>query len=198
MTPSITQFRARLLLDDPDDIVSDYILSNGAAHVPTTDIDYIKQRIRTRFGIDPADINVWIVGSAKLGFSLVEKMKNGRVVKDRYRLFSVDSDIDTAVVSRILYEKFWYEIVVYGHSQPFSPYIFGKLSDYMLFGWIRTDYLLAGRRSRAWWDLLGTLSADRRFNRHPVRAGLFYSKTHLHKYLKRSVDECIKIEETNP
>ena len=74
---AITNFRKRLLENDPDDIVREVLLDDNAKHVQRANINYIEDKIKIRFGINSRDIHIYIVGSAKLGFSITQKVKRG-------------------------------------------------------------------------------------------------------------------------
>ena len=138
-------------------------------------------------------INLWIVGSAKLGFSMTEKHASGGVILPRYRLFSPESDIDVAVVSPALFDILWNELSTYAHRVPRLPWDSKRLGDYLVCGWLRPDCFPENVRLRkcdAWWDLFRRLSADSRFGRRKIRGGLFHSKEHMKRYLRRGLSEC--------
>jgi hypothetical protein len=139
---------------------------------------------------------MWIVGSAKLGFSITEKKRAG-CVYPRYRPFGPASDIDTAVVSPEIFRLIWDDLSIYAHGQPLMPWDSGRLGDYLLYGWLRPDHFpkVRIRRCDDWWDLFRRLSAEPRFDRRPVRGALFYSICDLKRYLRRAVLECIRIEQ---
>src|SRR6478672_4967349 len=106
--PSLTEFKDMLRTATADTITADVVLAEGALHVSGADLDFIRQQILDAFGLLPGDVEVIVVGSAKLGFSLVEKDRP--VYKPRYRSFDVESDIDIAVISSKLYSTCWREL----------------------------------------------------------------------------------------
>jgi len=170
---------------------------DAAAHVRPEDVDYLRARLASTFGIAPGQVNVWIVGSAKLGFSIVEKRLSDGTVLPRYRKFSADSDIDVAVVSPMIFDLIWRELSAYAHRVPRLPWNSGQLGDYLICGWLRPDHFPIRARLRRcddWWDLLRRLSADGRYGRRKVRGGLFHSIEHMKQYLGRALDECFASE----
>ena len=74
---SVEEFR-RALANAPDamDIVDAYLLTSEAT-VSRENIVYVRQCIAAAYGGEPTAVEVVITGSAKLGFSLTEKRKDG-------------------------------------------------------------------------------------------------------------------------
>ena len=196
---SVTDFRTLCRDEDSPEIVDKVLLSFGAEHVTEDDRQHILASIANKFALPHDRIFVWIVGSAKLGFSISEKKlkdRKGTTLK-RYRPFSGGSDIDVAVVSPCLFRIMWDELSTYAHGKPYIPWNSQKLGDYFVYGWLRPDHFPRGpsvRLCNDWWDIFHYLSKDTRFDYRKVRGGLFYSLNDLKRYLKRSVDECIAFE----
>ena len=193
---TIEEFKTRCITQSVEEIVDEIILANGALHVSENNVSHMQGSLARAYGISSDDIALRIVGSAKLGFSITEKKKTG-VHYPRYRLFSPESDIDTAVVSPRLYRIIWEELSIYSHSQVWFPWKSGRLGDYMLCGWLRPDYFPKGIRLRScdlWWDQFRRFSGDLRFERRSVRGGLFNSMEDLERYSQRSVKECVILE----
>jgi hypothetical protein len=193
----IDEFKRRCARQTADEIVDEVILPGPARHVPSENQAYLCESLARSFGLASTDIDLRIVGSAKLGFSISEKSKDG-VCYPRYRSFSALSDIDTAVVSPKLFRAIWDELSVFAHGQAWMPWNSGKLGDYMVYGWLRPDHFPKGQRIRMcdnWWDFFRRSSRDTRFNRRSVRGGLFYSMNDLKRYLRRAVVECVNIEQ---
>lgn len=194
---TVEEFRARCARDTAEDIVDEVFLQDYAAHVSVENREYLLDSLATVFGLGQSSIRLWIVGSAKLGFSITEKKKDGRLMP-RYRPFSGVSDIDTAVVSPELFRIVWDELSIYAHGQPWMPWDSGRLGDYMVYGWLRPDHFPSRPRVRKcddWWDQFRRFSADPRFGRRSVRGGLFHSISDLRRYLRRSVLDCIHAEQ---
>jgi hypothetical protein len=192
---SVSEFRGLCKTTSPEEIVDEILLADDAAHVSTELRQHIRESLASTFGVADSAVNMWIVGSAKLGFSLTERRKDG-VVFPRYRPFGPLSDIDTAVVSPEIFRLIWDELSSFAHEQPWMPWNSGPLGDYMVCGWLRPDHFPRRRLRRCddWWDRFRQLSADLRFSRRKVRGGLFHSLDDLRRYQRRAVVECINLE----
>ncbi len=84
---TLEEFRARLVAGETDELLDEVFLAGGAQHVEQSEIDFIQAQLSRRFRVPEDGIDVVITGSAKTGFSLVEKRKNG-TQSPRYRPFS--------------------------------------------------------------------------------------------------------------
>ena len=100
LTPLVEQFRELVRAKDPMSVVRQ-VVTHGSA-VMVTDEKYVslKEAVADALGVN-ANQNVFMVGSAKLGFSIKKKC--------RYESFSELSDIDIAVVTPTTYEQLWLE-----------------------------------------------------------------------------------------
>jgi hypothetical protein len=138
-----------------------------------------------------------IVGSAKLGFSISEKRRDGRIVLPRYRLFAAESDIDVAVVCPRAFNMIWHELSQYSHRGKFMPWDSGRLGDYLVCGWLRPDHFPKARLRHcdAWEDCFRQISAQIKFGSRKVRGGLFHSFEHMKQYYIKAVKDCIDAEE---
>lgn len=193
---TLSAFRMLCATRSPEDIVDEVILRDDAVHVSAANRTYLLSSLSDTFGVEEGSVRIWIVGSAKLGFSITEK-KRADQVYPRYRPFSPVSDIDIAVVSPEIFRIIWDEVSIYAYGQPWMPWNSGRLGDYLVYGWLRPDYFPKARVRRCddWWDLFRRLSANPRFGRRAVRGGLFHSLDDLKRYLRRSVLECVRIEQ---
>ena len=195
---SIDEFKAKLADGQQYYLMNEVLLADGAMHVTNENIEYISQKLSSKYQISNDNIDICITGSAKLGFSLVEKRKKDGTILPRYRLFSANSDIDVAIVSKALFERVWLDLSQHAHKVTRLPWDSKKLGDYMVCGWLRPDHFPKKVRIRScddWSDLFWRLSADPRFERHNVRGGLFYSREQLSMYLNRSLSDCAIAEE---
>ena len=114
----ISDFRKAIQINSPDTIVNDIVLAPGAKHVSFAAIEYATAMLRSRFQIAESPLEVIVVGSAKLGFSISEKRIPGRSPLPRYREFDeVESDIDLAIVSQKLFFDVWRDLGTYAHRQ---------------------------------------------------------------------------------
>ena len=174
------------------EIVTQVVLPGAAAHVTDENIMYLSRRIAETFGVGTDEIRLHVVGSAKLGFSLSEKRKNGTILR-RYRPFGAGSDIDLAIISARVFNMIWSDLSNYAYRKArFMPWDSQKLGDYLVHGWLRPDHFPKARLPRcdSWKDLFRSLSSDRRFGWKPVRGGLFYAESDMVSYYSRSVKEC--------
>jgi hypothetical protein len=194
MDDYLTDFKARCTRDPAETIVDEIILKDDALHVTAANRDFLVSRLSTVFSVDRSEIRLWIVGSAKLGFSITEKRKDGRLFP-RYRSFSPLSDIDAAIVSPKIFRLIWDDLSIHANGYAKTPWDSGELGDYMIYGWLRPDHFPSHvRRCDDWLDEFRNLSSNPRFARRSVRGGLFYSVSDLRRYQQRAVNECIRLE----
>lgn len=189
---SLVEFKELCKSVNPDEIVEEVLLSFDAMHVSQENITLIQSELSKAYSVPADRIFIWIVGSAKLGFSISETGE-----KKRYRSYGADSDIDVAVVSPCIYRSIWNELSAHAHNQPLWPWKAKKLGDYHVAGWLRPDHFPRTpwvMKCNAWKDTFSKLSKDPRFSRRQVSGGLFYSLNDLRRYLRRAVNQCVAIE----
>lgn len=187
----IAEFKKALQEDSASDVVANIILANGAKHVSDEAIQYAEAQIRSQFQIpNQHSLNIIVVGSAKLGFSIAEKTILGRNTLPRYRDFDpYNSDIDLAIVCQKLYFDIWRDLSTYSHNQTPFPWD-THLGKYALVGWLRPDHFPKLQRPLScmkWWELFQSLSNSVPFNRQKVRGGLYFHKDFLNQYQQRAV-----------
>lgn len=168
----ISAFRASLL-QSPNIALDQHLLRHDCSVVGFEVEHELRVNIAGEFG---ADINdVYVVGSAKLGFS----PKPGQYFKH----FSDQSDIDVALVNANLYTEIWHEV----HQMDRAGEFFNKekFAHYHLAGWIRPDVLPARTeytRCHAWWKFFRQLSSREEFFRMKISGGLYYDTQFLRQY----------------
>ncbi|WP_397506058.1 hypothetical protein [Qipengyuania sp. R86523] len=161
-------------------------------------IDFDQLALRTRIGRRwqvPVE-DVWIVGSAKLGFTLVNKSKAG-VDRPAFSPFSLDSDIDVAVISNELFEHIWklcfefwhrYRYQNAGHFWPDGR----AFRDYNFRGWMRPDFLPndadVSYRKR-WFEYFRRLMSDRAAGDYRITGGLFRNREALMQYQTVAIEQ---------
>lgn len=194
---TIDDFKRLILNEDFEEILTKILLSNDAKHVGQSSSNYIQSKLAEKYNIQPIDIQLIIVGSAKIGFALAEKrMKDGTTLP-RYRPFRPDSDIDIAIISPAIFEAIWNELGRFASSQLYLPWDSKKLGDYLVCGWLRPDYFPKGKRLRKcddWYDTFRFLSSQQRLGRRQIRGGLFYNIEHLKTYQGKALSACIEFE----
>lgn len=94
--------------DDPLKIVREFITHGPCVIIDQAKYAALREDVATALSVS-ANQDVYVVGSAKLGFSI----KPGR----RFGFFEDKSDIDVAVVSSNLYGKLWREARAFRASQ---------------------------------------------------------------------------------
>lgn len=193
-----TDFRKALRESSATDVVSDIILSKGAKHVSTEALQHAEASLRSKFQIsEKHPLEIIVVGSAKLGFSIAEKPIAGRNPLPRYRDFDpYNSDIDLAIVCQKLYFDIWRDLSTYSHNQLPFPWD-SQLGKYALVGWLRPDHFpkLQGPLScMRWWELFQNMSKSTQFNRRKVRGGLYFHRDFLHQYQQRAVVQAQRAE----
>lgn len=142
---------------------------------------------------------VYIVGSAKLGFSPYKE-----------RVFDLESDIDTALVSHKLFDeimeyvrKYQMDIRSYRINLNSNEYkTYNQFLRYTAIGWLRPDLLplslqqMDGSEIRQeWFDFFDSISNGKsNVGNYPVAAGVFKSYFHLEQYL---LENMTKVKNSN-
>jgi hypothetical protein len=142
----------------------------------------LKSDIARKFGVHHSA--VLIVGSGKLGFSIVGKK--------RYRYFNDASDLDIALISESLFDGLWLDAYEYWKSRSYWPE-YEQFKEYLFRGWIRPDKLPPAntfRRTNDWWEFFRELTASQKFGPYRIRAGLYRSWAFLEGYQTKCVTEC--------
>lgn len=190
---TVADFRAALAAKSVDDIITDFLNVPEAAHLSADDICYIEQSVAASFGVNQEDVDALIVGSAKLGFSIIEKRLNKSTILKRYRPFSARSDIDVVIISPLVFRAIWFDLSNHYSLSPSFPPSAGALGQYLVCGWLRPDHFPASARLQncdLWWESFQRLSRNSRFSKRRVRGGLFYSRDHFRHYASRAIREC--------
>ncbi len=193
------EFRKLLLDKSAADIVSDHITGPlPGPFVKQEALDFISNTARTMFQLDEnAKFCPIVVGSAKLGFSIIEKRGEGEVPKPRYRDYQPGrSDIDVAIVSSALFGKIWMGLALYGANRTPFPWRSEDLGIYMLHGWLRPDkFPVNGPQAVQDWDkFLQILNRSKHFQFLRLRCGLFHSQYFLDIYQQRGVADAQRAE----
>lgn len=190
----IEEFKKSLNSLDDDEIVEKFILGAESLHLNARQIHFIKRKVATIYGIQDSEIEIFIVGSAKLGFSLSEKKSSG-TIKPRYRKFSIDSDIDVAIISSKIFNQLWNSFSTHSYNHNYFPWDSDKLGDYLISGSFRPDKFPNIFESIRWWDCFNKLSNNNQLDRRKVSGCIYYSYDMLKKYQIRSVRDCRLSEE---
>ena len=151
----------------------------------------LERQARLKFQLqDEHPVCAIVVGSAKLGFAILEKKaRGGTGPKPAYRSYTPgESDIDVAVISPAIYTRIWLDLARFGATQIYFPWQ-SKLAPYMLQGWLRPDKFPpdAPQRCIDWNAMVHDVSRMQPFRYKHLRCGLFHSKHFLHIYQQRGV-----------
>ncbi len=157
-----------------------------------------RKRIAKNFNISFNEI--YITGSAKLGFSPHKKT-----------IFSLESDIDVAVVSEKLYDEIMesireYQMLLRNSRLSVSKNeidTYHKFLEYGAMGWMRPDHLpysfRIGELKNSWFNFFDSISyGQSEVGNYKVSAGVFKTYRHLEQYIYssiRSLATALKIEE---
>lgn len=136
----------------------------------------IRAQIADRFDVHAN--KVIIVGSAKLGYSV----SPGKSL----RPFGDTSDVDVAIVSPQLFEKYWLEMYQAKRSMVDWPNL-PDARKYLFRGWIRPDKLPLLQIRNDWFDFFGSLQSAEGCSPYPVRGGLYYNDEFLEYYQELGV-----------
>jgi hypothetical protein len=175
-------FQADLAILATYQIVQKHILLSNS-FVLTRDIDYaLRAAVADHFELRPEE--VYIVGSAKLGFSIAPDK--------RYKPFHDRSDIDIAIASERLFDHMWHRVLEYWNETKYWTK-FSDFKHYLFRGWIRPDMLPPSRKfvaAQNWWDFFQELTQSRQFGPYKIRAGLYKSADFLQVYQSDCVNQC--------
>lgn len=164
------------------DLINKYYLS-GPAFALDDDRHYrLRSDVSKYFTVEFTD--VFLVGSAKLGFSI----KPSR----RFLPFGDKSDLDLVIVSKLLFENIWKEVFTFEKTGGYWPKM-DAFKRYHFQGWIRPDMLPLDKAfpiTRHWWSFFEDLSAAGHFGPYKVRGGLYYSRAFFDSYQQICFDEC--------
>jgi hypothetical protein len=131
--------------------------------------------------------DVLMVGSGKLGFTMVTKEN-----RPQFSPFSDESDIDVALISKALFEKYWEA----AHSFYDANGAWGRLNGfkkYLFRGWIRPDMLPTSEdfpMFKEWVEFLQSPQASGQFGGYKIAAGIYHSEFFSSQYLGRAIDGC--------
>jgi predicted nucleotidyltransferase len=148
----------------------------------------MKRRIMKKFNILISDI--YIVGSAKLGFSLAPKKE--------YQEMNEESDIDIALISEQLFNIHWKEIAKLNIKQTprteDEDKAYNSFIDYLACGWIRPDlFPVEYAMKNEWFDFFNTLSSS--LTKRKISAGIFKDDFFFKLYNNSNIERLRKLLE---
>lgn len=129
---------------------------------------------------------VYIVGSAKMGFSPFKE----------YKAFDLDSDIDVSIVSNSLFERFMYQIRNFQREYREARHVvtkrelqtYHKFLEYTALGWVRPDKLPVSFQIKElksdFFEFFDALSYGKsEVGNYKVSAGVFKNYKYLELYI---------------
>ena len=166
---------------DPRHTVGKHILT-GDCYILDQDGHYsMRAAISDRYEVHPEQ--VFVVGSAKLGFSIAEAK--------RFRAFCTESDIDVAIVSDSLFDRIWMEVLRFDTEGNEWREEKPRFRKYLMQGWIRPDALPQSLPKRKEWrHFFQQLTSQVKDGRFKINGGLYRTHEFLELYQERSVLNC--------
>ncbi len=178
---SIELFKSEFATLQPIDIVQKRIILGNCLMLKNDDYFLLRQEVAKNFNVHPNE--VFVVGSAKLGFSIAPNK--------RYRHFGEKSDIDVVIVSAKLFDefwsilyKYWLQNIIWSEEKIFKDYLFQ--------GWIRPDKLPnSSDLSKKWWEFFRQLTSSNKFGPYKISGALYKNWEFIEEYQKAAVESCI-------
>lgn len=179
----------------PEDFVVTNILSSECPHFSPEQLEHVRRSVSEVTGIDIKENEIYVVGSAKLGFGLHEKRNKHGEILPAFRPFDANSDIDIAFASADLFDMVWQEISTFAFSQTIFPTRINKLGDYLVYGWLRPDHFPRDTRLLnfdRWNDRVRSLGRDPFLGRRKISGALYRNVEFITKYQARGINNCKK------
>ncbi|EGG93512.1 hypothetical protein IMCC1989_1134 [gamma proteobacterium IMCC1989] len=183
------EFYRELIQQDTDELVLDFCRKKVIHGTPfifsgrEEDFYSFRKLVANQFKVPFHE--VYIVGSAKLGFS-----------PHKGRMFDLNSDVDIAIVSGLLFDQIMeiirgYQMELRNSKRNVSENELGlyhQFLEYVALGWIRPDKLplsfQIGDLKGKWFEFFESISYGRSVaGNYKVAAGAFKSYHHLEMYL---------------
>ena len=164
-------------------IVRKHILYGESCILPEDKYFDLRSEIADHFQLNPNE--VLVVGSAKLGFSIVPSK--------RYRLFHDESDIDVAIVSSKLFDEIWETVFRYRDAVGYWPE-YKEFTTYLFRGWIRPDKLPPSnvfQVGKDWWNFFQEVTNSGVYGDYKIKGALYKSWFFLENYQRICVRKCI-------
>lgn len=188
----VRRFKADVVTMPAQEIFERYIAADVCAGFPELDEGALRQRIGHHFGLKAAE--VMIVGSAKIGFSLMPNRK-----RPAFTPFSEDSDVDVAIVSDTLFDRIWKECLQFWHGSGYSDasgYWSSRGKDFRAYhfrGWMRPDKLPSEggyNYANEWFDFFRTLIVERAAGDYRITGGVYRERYFLQMYQQIAIEDC--------
>jgi hypothetical protein len=171
------------------------------------DVARMRASIADEFDLQPEAVR--LVGSAKLGFTIIDKRKRsvnaGRGQQSNehsehrpmFSEFSINSDVDVAIVSAELFDSIWKQCFEYWSLAEFNDstaWARGRdFRDYFFRGWMRPDKLPTGNAfplSNDWFDYFKDQTSQRLAGDFKITAGVYRDDEFLRNYQTIAIKKC--------
>lgn len=180
----LARFKTDLAQLTAGEMFDRYVTPNDCKGLTGVDHGALRGRIADNFKVDLTSII--IVGSAKVGFTLVRKKpRRDHPERPMFSPFFEGSDVDVAIVSDRIFDEIWKECLLFWHSSGYSDE-YGYWQDhgidfrrYHFRGWMRPDKLPTGGRftyRNEWFDFFLKLTSERAAGDYPIKAGVYREK----------------------
>lgn len=185
----LTEFQSDLK-QPAAEVVQKHILTGAPAALTPDAYFLLRKRVADKFRVQA--VEVLLVGSCRLGFSVVDKPKLGR---PRYSPMRPDSDLDLVVVSTAAFDQLWQELFHYeagNRGYAVTPEAV-KCRDNLFRGWIDPQGLPPVKqfaRTRDWVQLFEQIGRDREYGNRRASARLYRSWDRLAAYQQVAVEQC--------
>lgn len=177
----LDQFKEDLNKYTSIQIVRKHIIFGECCELSQQDYFDLRSEVAAHFGLHPNE--VLVVGSAKLGFSIVPDKE--------YTPFSDESDIDVALVSSTLFDEYWNQIFSYKEKNPYWNE--HEFIGYLFQGWIRPDKFPNSKSfplGNEWWNFFQNMTSSGKYGNYNIRGGLYQSYFFLENYQKICIQKC--------
>ncbi|MBF8982781.1 hypothetical protein IZY60_04425 [Lutibacter sp. B2] len=189
MIEKISYFK-EILKDEKNDIV-DIINKNIIFGVPYIFKDdeekyyNLKRKLSSFFKVNHRDI--FMVGSAKLGFSISPKKLWNQLDWDSKK----ESDIDMVVISNKAFDKYWKSILEYKEKTIGTSVKDEKekeFLDYFFNGWLRPDkFPQKYKGSDEWFDFFRSISYKEEFGGRKIAVAIYREDYFFMKYHRNNL-----------
>ena len=186
---NLEEFKKELEGKETDEEILDFCRKNVLHGTPfifiNRDDDFYEFRKRIAYKFKISFLEVYITGSAKLGFS---PFKN--------KLFDYNSDIDVTLISSCLFDVIMKNISQYQwmfikNNAVVTEYelsMYHKFLEYVALGWIRPDKLPVSFQMKMfkddWFSFFNRISYGKsEVGNYKVSAGAFKSYEHFEEYI---------------
>ena len=179
----LDKFKVDLLELPLIQVVRKHIISGDCFILSQDKYFNLRSEVAEHFGLHPNE--VFVVGSAKLGFSVAPKK--------RFRPFRRNkSDIDVALVSSKLFDQVNEDIFNYKQEAGDWPK-YSEFADHLFQGWIRPDKFPRSpvfQFGKKWWDFFLGLTGNQRYGDYKIRGALYKSYFFIENYQEDCVQQC--------